>query len=598
MLETSTTLRRLLLAIILTTGLVLRLVGLGFGLPIISNGLIRPDEMLHAVTAFASVSDQGGALLTGQSALFSLLCSILFRVRFVIRSVFGPIEAVDWMDDFAVDPSGYFFLGRLLSALLGVATVFVVYRLGRRMAGATVGLTAAALFAVAPLAVREAHALIPDTLFVFLLAGLVLALFDYLLCTAEDERGRVSAAAVWLGLAVATHVTALLVLPAVLLAMSLKMFVHAPRRVFAAVFIFALISFVTWLLVNMAAGIDHRNFGIVCASAWEQLFERPAGSPVWTFPDGLVRLYGMLRFGPGETAGLALALFGLVWRPWRSWGSGMLVVGLVAILPFLMALLAANAAPLRQALPIMPLLAVFAAVGVIRLGRGLAPGGKQIAVTLALAVLLLPGLARSVCLDRLLARADTRTLAGEWIMANMKTSEPVVFLCSPEAEPQLTEDRDSIEQRILYLKRLSRHRTGGAVIGFHELQRSSRSSAAPNRFRVSRNPMEVEYAPRLAVVAEVRVTPWNKGRVAGVEDAVNLLPGKRVLETVSFRALKQGAPEPEYDNEDFFFLPMTGLENIERPGPDLYVILLADPESKSNDAQPAGGRQLDANQAL
>ena len=49
------------------------------------------------------------------------------------------------------------------SALLSTLTVWLVYRIGRRLSGPTVGLVAATLLAVCPLAVREAHSAKPDS---------------------------------------------------------------------------------------------------------------------------------------------------------------------------------------------------------------------------------------------------------------------------------------------------------------------------------------------------------------------------------------------------------------------------------------------------
>src|SRR5207253_10775007 len=50
-----------------------------------------------------------------------------------------------------------YILGRLLSALAGAATTFVVLALGKLLSGRAAGIAAAIAYSVAPLAVVEAH---------------------------------------------------------------------------------------------------------------------------------------------------------------------------------------------------------------------------------------------------------------------------------------------------------------------------------------------------------------------------------------------------------------------------------------------------------
>jgi hypothetical protein len=63
---------------------------------------------------------------------------------------------------FVVDPGPYFLLGRLLSAAMGTASVYLVYRLGRDAFGRAAGLLAALFLAVAPLHVAYSHMAVTD----------------------------------------------------------------------------------------------------------------------------------------------------------------------------------------------------------------------------------------------------------------------------------------------------------------------------------------------------------------------------------------------------------------------------------------------------
>src|SRR6185369_7242335 len=59
------------------------------------------------------------------------------------------------------------FLGRIGSALIGVATVLVVWRIGRRLDGPALGLAASFLLSVCFLHVRDSHALKADVWLTF-----------------------------------------------------------------------------------------------------------------------------------------------------------------------------------------------------------------------------------------------------------------------------------------------------------------------------------------------------------------------------------------------------------------------------------------------
>ena len=66
-----------------------------------------------------------------------------------------------------LDPARAALVGRWISVLLGTATVYATFALGRRVGGVEVGLVAAALAAVARVPVQQAHYALPDTAMAF-----------------------------------------------------------------------------------------------------------------------------------------------------------------------------------------------------------------------------------------------------------------------------------------------------------------------------------------------------------------------------------------------------------------------------------------------
>jgi hypothetical protein len=90
--------------------------------------------------------------------------------------------------------------GRILSVLLGTATVALVYALGRRVGGAALGLVAALLLATNFLHVRDSHALKAD---VHLALGVLVGLWALARWREAPSRPRALAAGLAIGVATA-----------------------------------------------------------------------------------------------------------------------------------------------------------------------------------------------------------------------------------------------------------------------------------------------------------------------------------------------------------------------------------------------------------
>ena len=134
--------------------------------------------------------------------LGSILIYVMVAFRFGVER-FTDFSALDMR-----------YVGRPLSALADVGSVFMVYLLGRRMYGLGVGLLAAALTAVAVIHIQNSHFYRPETFSVFF----TLASLWAMLRMAERKRLRDSALlGLLLGLALAPKVNVLpLVIPLVL----------------------------------------------------------------------------------------------------------------------------------------------------------------------------------------------------------------------------------------------------------------------------------------------------------------------------------------------------------------------------------------------
>jgi len=140
----------------LAAALAVRLAGNTYGLP----HAYAPDEAAKAETA--------RSLLARDFAHPTAQPSFLYYSLFVISTLAEPARARVGSLDPRRFPPDYplpfvIWLGRCFLAVLGTLTVWVVYRLGRELAGRGAGLSAAVVYAVAPLPIAATQYLKEDT---------------------------------------------------------------------------------------------------------------------------------------------------------------------------------------------------------------------------------------------------------------------------------------------------------------------------------------------------------------------------------------------------------------------------------------------------
>ncbi len=172
-----------LLFLIVLLGSALRLWGLGWSLPNAQHPLAtyHPDERVN-LGATLNVDIPHGQFDTkfySYGTFYFYLASFaqsFGRGYGLVPSTPSPpadaaLSPTEQMTRMAPELAGLFLAGRVVTMLLGTATLPLLFALGRRLYGQAVGLLAALLYAVAPLAVVHAHFLtvdVPATFFVTL----------------------------------------------------------------------------------------------------------------------------------------------------------------------------------------------------------------------------------------------------------------------------------------------------------------------------------------------------------------------------------------------------------------------------------------------
>ena len=406
------------LAAVLGLSLVLNTQGLMWGLP----ELWHPDEVVR------SVDDMAARRSLDPKTFFYGSWH-----RYVLRLAIEPYYAAERAKMSIAtrrenDPTfntGSHGFGRLVSALMGTATVLLVFLLGRRVYSETAGLLGALLLALAPGFVRTSHFATVDVPLTFW------AMLGLLLCLRHAERGGKAfpwAAAIVCGLAMSTKFTA------ALLALPLALAVHVQRTGGAG-------EPLTWR--RFWPGILNRR---AAAAVGIMLLACLAGSPfILLHPLQFVgeNLHNALLLR-GGIHGLRHTPIGLIAHAENLWhaASGpilllgvagcviawrlahgrlrlaVLLCGALAI-PYYLSFATWHTAPLRYMVPLLPLLALWGGLALARAIERRPPAG--LAVVAICAALVAP----SALLTDAMIVNETRYDAADWLAQHVRPGETI-----------------------------------------------------------------------------------------------------------------------------------------------------------------------------
>jgi 4-amino-4-deoxy-L-arabinose transferase-like glycosyltransferase len=403
----------LLLLAILLLAAALRLWHLDFGLPALND----PDEPIFIMTALDMLRE--GRLNPGwfghpATLLFYLLVLVIVGVA-LVGELLGRWSGSDaFVAAVFADPGIVVLPMRGLSVAFGVASVWLTWRLGRRVAGPRAGLAAALLLACNSVHVELSQLIRTDILATALMSWSML----HALSATQDSRRRHHVwAGIAAGLACAAKWPAVLVLVAPLAAVLWR--TRRDPRALRLLPIAPLVAVVTLLLVSPYLLLDYstvlRDLGaearpVHLGATGHGLF----GNLGWYLAHPLAGSFGW----PG-IALMILGAFALHRRPAAA----------AVLLPTAAAILVALAAQAlvweRWIIPVLPIAAVLAAVGLATLADVLPRqwrswGAAAILFTLA-------GWMASITIDRLARRADDpRQAATAWVRANVPAGHTIL----------------------------------------------------------------------------------------------------------------------------------------------------------------------------
>jgi len=483
------------LAIVVVAGALLRFVPIWFGLPF---DRARPDEETAIGHALAILhGDPNPHFFHWPSLTFYALAAVLGA---------APGASVD----------AQFVIARAVVALAGTATLLVVYALVRDASDEPTALVAAAFLAVAPLHVRESHFAMTDVLMTLLVTSAIAVLMR-----ASGRASRYAVAGVLGGLAASTKYSA----AAVLAAITVPPYAIGAIASFAGAFAFGFVAGTPFAVLDARSFAAGFGFDVTHLSTGQALVD--LGPGWWSH---LVR---SLPFGAGVPVFVA-AIGGVVVMARRRCRPALPAAAFCAAL--YAALSPGRTVFFRYALPIVPFVCAAAAVAVVEVSAWASArlGWRGGVAPLAILIAAVP-LMNSVRLDLVLARTDTRVMAGRWLAAHARANESIYDAGGDYAGSDL--------------------RGVAAHIWSVETY-----DAATHTFRDSGGRL-----PDWLVLPE---SPLVYG---SVPPALRRLAAERYTPAYTVAATDGDVSASVYDAQDAFFVPIAGFGPVRRPGPTIRI---------------------------
>jgi 4-amino-4-deoxy-L-arabinose transferase-like glycosyltransferase len=536
----------------LLAGAALRFWGLDFGAPLASNLYIRPDESLVIVSGVEFFRHAGTPGTYAYPALFQQMAALLSHL---ISS--NPAHA------FGLDPSPFYLAVRALAALFGTATILLVYAIARGFVNQPWASLAALLYAVSPLAARDAHFAVTDIPSVFFQTAVVWFALLYIDAIPARARRYFWLAALALALSMSTKYAGLLLLSVLLSAA----FIRARER--SEALPWPLLAQSLTAIALLFTALNPYLF-LNWAKAWEEiwsiveaLFFWQPGDPVWNLSHALWQVVKPLRHGSGGWLGLAAGLAAIVWATRRR-DSRLLLVAQPVLSTFLVLLPFQHTVPYRYLLPALPALAVL----VIVLTQRISSRAPLAAAAAALALLVAPQAVTAARFVHLLGLEDTRSLAGAWVRAKVPQSTPIVWLGGPECEPQFFDSPASVGRRIDFAFRRYGPVSGAIVSAPYILMKDAREKEHRSGWEIFRNPPAAEFPAGEILL----ITPRYPLRMANFKLPVPPGSLQPIAAPQDFPSLQDGVWDGlELDLIDAWFLPFRPLDGVLRPGPGLRI---------------------------
>lgn len=512
---------------------VLRFRGLTFGLP---HTQARPDETV--------IIDSARALLSGRLPrfydypwLYIWMVTISYVGYFVWGWLLGTFHSMSEMvASWPLHWTPFFMISRTLSAGFGIASVAVVYRLGKQARDSATGLGNALFLAVCFMHVQNSHFGTTDVAMVFFILWGVSLLLD-----AHDTQigWRYAAAGAVCGLAAATKYNAILLLVPLAVSVVLTAIDRRDRNWRSVVLDGNLLRFLAMFVVTFSIGVpflvvDRQRFFTDIVELKNAL---AVGDPRLGLTNGwLHHLEYSLRYGmrvPLLVAGLAGTALFFVRNPKRAL--------LVFSFPIAYYAVAGSIDLLffRYALPVAPWLCLAAAYLVVSLTDDLirvVPTQPVLrwAAPIAALALAYPSAKASWEFDRIMREVDNRVVVSRWFAEHVPPGSTILQSGGKYGHAQF-------ERGLHYKQWVWNGERGAFMLG------GKLAAGHPDWILIQDSPLPSTTQQQVKDLLADGYTVEQDFHALTIDDQL------------------------VYDRLDAFYVPFDGFANVERPGPNFTL---------------------------
>jgi hypothetical protein len=428
----------IILALVAALALVLRTIGLQYGLPAVYN----PDEV--AIVARALSFAKG--TLNPHNFLYPTL---YFYVLFAWVGVYlgfvwltrrvASIAALQQL--YFTDPTGIYTAGRALGVACGTATVLLVHRLAARLADRRSAIAAAVFLAVSPLHVRDSHYVKHDVPATLAVVAAYLAIVRVWPCAPESgvrTRDVVLAGAAC-GIAFSTHYYCIFLVFPLAWAVAQSTWNAGIRQAAERLALAGAASAIVFFLLSPFIAFEPMTAWRDIAANREIVVDRAVTAGAFA---PAVRYLQILWSDSVGAPVVVLAIAGAIWMLLTQPARAVLVIAFP--IPFF--LFISNTFPASRYLnPILPFIALLAGIAVASVAARLNSRGAVFwLLTLGSAA---PALSAAVRSDLFFRQDDTRTIARRYIEATLPANASV--LVQPYSVP-LTPSRESLVEALTH----------------------------------------------------------------------------------------------------------------------------------------------------
>jgi hypothetical protein len=552
----------ILFVIIIVAGLV-RYWGIAFCLPN-TECSIEEKIIINIATQFGSGDLNPHFFFYPTLYMYALF--FLDTGYFLLGRIIGKYTSVvDFITEFAVNPSNFYIISRGFAALLGTATVYIVYKIAIRLFDKKTAIISSLFLALAYSHVRQSHLGTTDIPMVFLVCVSLL----FIIKSYEDKTLKsYIGAGIFAGLATSTKYFAFPLPVSMFVVHFLNIYDINGKKLtlfFDKKMLFFFSAFlIAFLLGTPFALLDFPDF-ISFLKHQNKLMESPWG----------------INLGKGWWYHMRYSLFyGLGWPLFFASLMGILIsikidrrkTIILCSFPLVYYFIAGKIywVFIRYSLPLIPFFCITGAVFAGSISEKFKHPFNKILTFLIPLLIVSPSTYNIIRSNDLLTRKDNRLIVAEWINKSIPAGSSIYQSGVIFGKIQIYPTLESLEE--MYKDIISKGDKGRMLKAQIEYYRRNNIHGYEvwtydvrlRKFRFRSE--EKDALPDYIILQESPLIAWSRTPVE-----VEQLSKSYYKLIKSFEVTDISNQENWFDLQDSLYLPFVGFKNIQRPGPNIYI---------------------------